>query len=161
MNDLSDVSRFYHGNIEELRGRKDPEAVKIVAKEMERLFAYEMIKAMRETTNVSSKKDLGSSAYMSMFDMELAKLFSERGLGLQEVLLQGLNRIAAKSENQDKNTAVGDPQSSVAKQQPAVDSQKEIFPSVSYNAPLSPPIFSPLEGEEVDTKILLKIEAIE
>jgi|WetSurMetagenome_2_1015567.scaffolds.fasta_scaffold566164_2 Rod binding domain-containing protein len=152
MKDLTDVSRYYNGNIEELRGRKDPEAVKIVAKEMERLFAYEMIKAMRETTDVSSKKDLGGSAYTSMFDMELAKLFSERGLGLQDILLQGLNRIAAKSGNVDKNTAAGDQKSSVAGQKTAVDSQKPIFPTVSRNVPLLPALSSPAAGGEMDTK---------
>ncbi len=102
MGGLNEVSRYYSGNIEELRGRKDPEAVKIVAREMERLFTYEMIKAMRETTDTSSKNDLGGSTYTSMFDMELARLFSERGLGLQDMMLKGLNRIAG----QDKDTKV-------------------------------------------------------
>jgi Rod binding domain-containing protein len=152
MNTLNEVSRYYNGNIEELRGRKDPEAVKIVAREMERLFSYEMIKAMRETTGISSKNDLGGSTYMSMFDMELAKLFSERGLGLQDMLLQGLNRIADKSGNQDKDTAAGNQQPLVTGQQQLPDSQKPIFPAVSYNNPLHPAISSPVEGGEVDTK---------
>ena len=117
MSGLNDVSRYYSGNIQELRGRKDPEAVKIVAREMERLFTYEMIKAMRETTDTSSKNDLGGSTYMSMFDTELAKLFSERGLGLQDMLLQGLNRIAGQSAGQDKETAVSERKTSVEKEE--------------------------------------------
>jgi Rod binding domain-containing protein len=151
MNGLNDVSRDYKGNIEELRGRKDPEAVKIVAKEMERLFSYEMIKAMRETT-VSSKNDLGGSTYMSMFDMELAKLFSERGLGLQDILLQGLNRISDKSGNKDQDAALSNRQTTVPGQQPLIDSKKLISSAVSNNAPLSSAISSPIKGGEVDTK---------
>ncbi len=37
----------------------DKEALKTVAKEMESIFAYNMIKAMRETTNTLSKNNLG------------------------------------------------------------------------------------------------------
>lgn len=87
------ISQYYHGNIEELKGRKDPEAIKAVAKEMETLFAYELIKAMRKTTNTESKDGLGRDTYMSIFDMELARLFAERGLGLQDTLLKGMNRL--------------------------------------------------------------------
>ncbi len=93
MNVTQDLSQYYHGNIEALKGRKDPEALKAVAKEMESLFAYEMIKAMRETTDMGSEEGLGMDTYMSMFDMELARLFAERGLGLQDILLKGMNRI--------------------------------------------------------------------
>jgi len=76
-------------DIEGLRGRKDPEAVRLVAKEMEALFAYELIKAMREASQESSK-GLGSSVYTSLFDMELARMMADRGLGLQEQLINGL-----------------------------------------------------------------------
>jgi murein DD-endopeptidase MepM/ murein hydrolase activator NlpD len=84
-------------NIEGYRGRTDPEAMKAVAKEMEAMFAYEMIKVMRETANLSSKGDLGKDTYMSMFDQQLSKLFAERGLGLQEMLRRGMKNIAEKS----------------------------------------------------------------
>ncbi len=90
--DAQQRSSGYSRNIEDLKGRNDPEAVKAVAKEMEALFAYEMIKAMRETTSSDSDKGLGGGTYMSLFDMELSRLFAERGLGLQEILLKGLNR---------------------------------------------------------------------
>lgn len=84
-------------DIESLRGRKDPEAIRIAAKGMEALFAYELIKAMREASQESTK-GLGIGVYTSLFDMELARMMAERGLGLQDMLLKGLNRQAQKSE---------------------------------------------------------------
>ncbi len=68
--------------------------LKTVAKEMEALFAYQLIKAMRETTNSisSNKKGFGNNIYMSLFDMEVSKLFAERGLGLQDALIRSLER---------------------------------------------------------------------
>lgn len=98
--DPKQSSPGYSRSIEDLKGRNDPEAVKAVAKEMEALFAYEMIKAMRETTSSDSDKGLGGGTYLSLFDMELSKLFAERGLGLQEILLKGLNREIPASPNQ-------------------------------------------------------------
>ena len=82
--------------IDALRGKsaKDPEAIKGVAKEMEALFANELIKSMRATTGGMTKDSLGSATYMSMFDTELSRLFAERGLGLQDVLAKGLNKLA-------------------------------------------------------------------
>ena len=76
-----------------MRGRKDPEALRAVAREMESLFAYEMVKAMRATTGgAASGKGFGGDVYGSMFDMELARVISARGLGLQEILLRGIGR---------------------------------------------------------------------
>ncbi|MFN3396769.1 MAG: peptidoglycan DD-metalloendopeptidase family protein [Thermodesulfovibrionales bacterium] len=77
--------------LENLRGRKDAEAIKLAAKELESLFAYELIKAMRQASEESSK-GMGSDVYTSLFDMELARLMAERGLGLREMLLKGINR---------------------------------------------------------------------
>jgi Rod binding domain-containing protein len=92
-----DISQYYGRNIEELRGRNDPEAIKTVTKEMEALFAYELIKEMRKTTNTESEDGMGRDTYMSLFDMELARLFAERGLGLQDMLLKGMNRLVEKT----------------------------------------------------------------
>ena len=79
------------GGIDALRGRNDPEALRAAAREMESLFAYEMIKAMRSTSGgAASGKGLGGDVYGSLFDMELARVISSRGLGLQEVLLRGI-----------------------------------------------------------------------
>lgn len=75
-----------HHRLEELKGRRDPEALRTVAKEMEALFAYEMLKAMRQTS--SSSQGLGADCYTSMFDMEVARVLSERGLGIREMLLK-------------------------------------------------------------------------
>lgn len=88
-------------DLEALKGRKDPEAVKIAAMEMESLFAYELIKAMREASQESTK-GLGSDIYMSLFDMELARLMADRGLGLKEVLLKELD----KKQNQTQSLLV-------------------------------------------------------
>lgn len=79
-------------SIESFKGRNDPEAVKAVAKEMESLFAHELIKAMRKTVGESSKNGLGGEIYTSMFDMELAKLLAEKGLGIKEMLLKSLDK---------------------------------------------------------------------
>jgi len=86
-------------SIEDLRGRSssDPEAIKAVAREMESLFAYEMIKAMREASGQPGEAGLGKDTYMSMFDMELSKIFAQRGLGLQDMFVKQLTATAAKA----------------------------------------------------------------
>jgi len=90
-------SQLLHRNIEELKGRKDPAALQAAAKELEALFAYEMIKAMRAITE-TAKGGFGKDAYMSLFDTELSRLFADRGLGLKEMLLKGLNRQMNKEQ---------------------------------------------------------------
>lgn len=86
------ITAYYQRNIEDYRGRNDPEAIRAVTKEMEALFVYELIKAMRETANINKEEGLGKSIYQGMFDMELARLLSERGLGLSDLLIKGLNK---------------------------------------------------------------------
>ena len=88
-------------NIEGYRGRTDPEAMKAVAKEMEAVFTYEMIKVMRETSDLSTEDDLGKNTYMNLFDQELSKLFAERGIGLQDMLQKGMQNIADKKNASD------------------------------------------------------------
>lgn len=116
LNPQQGVSNSYHLDIEAYRGRTDPEAVKAVVKEMEALFAYELIKVMRESADKSSQDGgIGKDTYMSLFDMELAKLFAERGLGLQDMLLKGLNReiqrdgqsAAGGQQPEEKNSGQG------------------------------------------------------
>jgi murein DD-endopeptidase MepM/ murein hydrolase activator NlpD len=97
MQNVPDIPHAVPHKIEEYRGRKDPAAMKAVAKEMEAMFAYEMIKVMRETSDVSSKGGLGMDTYMSLFDQEISKLVAERGLGLQNMLEKGLKHAAGKS----------------------------------------------------------------
>lgn len=100
---ISGISSVSTGRIEEYRGRRDPEAVKAVTKEMEALFAYEMIKAMRLTADVTPKKGMGSDVYMSMFDVELSRLFAARGLGLQGMMLKGVSTEPQQAEPLDSS----------------------------------------------------------
>ncbi len=67
---------------------------KKVAKEMESLFAYQLLKIMRETTDAIStdNKSTDYNTYMSLFDMEVSRLFAERGLGLQDAIINWLER---------------------------------------------------------------------
>lgn len=97
MQNTPDIPPAFPRRIEEYRGRKDPAAMKAVAREMEALFAYEMIKVMRETSDVSSKGGMGMDTYMSLFDQEISRMFAERGLGLQNMLEKGLRHMADKS----------------------------------------------------------------
>jgi murein DD-endopeptidase MepM/ murein hydrolase activator NlpD len=85
--------------LEKTAGKQDPESIKKVAKDMEALFAYEMIKAMRATTDESAKSGLGNDTYMTMFDLELSKLFAARGLGLQDMLTKGLSAASKTDKN--------------------------------------------------------------
>jgi len=65
-----------------------------VAREMESLFAFQLLKVMRDTTESmsSEKKGNGYNTYMSMFDTEIANVLSERGLGLQDSIMRWLER---------------------------------------------------------------------
>ncbi|RJR15187.1 MAG: hypothetical protein C4581_12755 [Nitrospiraceae bacterium] len=67
---------------------------KKVAKEMESLFAYQLLKVMRETNSSMSEdeKENGYDAYMSLFDVEVSKLIADRGLGLQDAIISWLER---------------------------------------------------------------------
>jgi len=70
------------------------EDIKKVAREMESLFAYQLLKVMRETSTPESTENnmSGQDTYMSLFDMEVSKLFAERGLGLQSAIINWLDR---------------------------------------------------------------------
>ena len=98
---------FSRQRIESLRGRKDPEAIKAVAREMESLFAYEMIKAMRAASGTSAAgvNGLGGEVYGSLFDMELARLMASRGLGLQEMIMKGMGRAAYPGQDTEKESS--------------------------------------------------------
>ncbi|MBI5634151.1 MAG: peptidoglycan DD-metalloendopeptidase family protein [Nitrospirae bacterium] len=133
--------QLQHRNIEDLKGRKDPEALQAAARELEALFAYEMIKAMRQTTE-TSKDGFGKDAYMSLFDTELSRIFADRGLGLKDVLLRGLNRQMNKDQEitGSKQSAINQ-QSAVSNQQSAVSNQPlELH---SRNTDTLPPAPSP------------------
>lgn len=82
--------------------KSNKDEIKKVAKEMESLFAYQLLKIMRETTaNMSDeKKENGYDTYMGMFDMEVSKLLADRGLGLQENIINWLERSQGINEKE-------------------------------------------------------------
>jgi murein DD-endopeptidase MepM/ murein hydrolase activator NlpD len=80
-------------------GNKDLSATRLkgAVKDLEALFFYEMLKEMRQTTQGGFLgKGMGNDIYSSLFDMEMAKLFAERGLGLGEMILK---QIKGREEN--------------------------------------------------------------
>jgi len=125
-----------------LRGRKDPEALRAVAREMESLFAYEMVKAMRATAGgAADGKGFGGDVYGSLFDMELARVISARGLGLQEVLLRGIGRgqTAVAPEPTDDPHDMPPEIGANASPAPAVESVPTAPPRPVAGANASPP----------------------
>jgi len=98
MQNIPDIHGTAPQSLGLLNGANDPAAIKKVAKDMEALFAYEMIKVMRESLDQPSNTTYGNDTYMSLFDMELSKLFAERGLGLQSMIEKGLTSISKKVE---------------------------------------------------------------
>jgi Rod binding domain-containing protein len=81
---------------------------KEVAKDMESLFAYQLLKIMRETANSLStdKKGPGYNTYMSLFDLEVSKLFAERGLGLQDAIINWMERMPDVSNENNTNNII-------------------------------------------------------
>lgn len=124
------------GGIEALRGRKDPEALRAAAREMESLFAYEMIKAMRATSGgAANGKGFGGDVYGSLFDMELARVIASKGLGLQEVLLRGIGRGKPAGEPHEIPQEAG----SNASPPPAAENVPPATPAPAAPANVSPP----------------------
>jgi Rod binding domain-containing protein len=66
-----------------------------VAREMESLFTYQLLKIMRQASESMSaeKKGMGYNTYMSMFDTEISRMMSEKGLGLQDAIVKWLERV--------------------------------------------------------------------
>lgn len=84
-----------------VNGKKDPDAIKEVAKQMEAMFADMMIKAMRETVGPMMGKESGGEMFTGMFDTEISRLMAERGLGLQKAFASELTRMNEKSSNKN------------------------------------------------------------
>jgi Rod binding domain-containing protein len=84
-------------------GNKDLSQTRLkgAVKDLEALFFYEMLKEMRRTTQGGFLgKGMGNDIYSSLFDMEMAKLFAERGVGLGEIILKQIKgREKNKSES--------------------------------------------------------------
>lgn len=145
--------------IEALRGRKDPEAMRTAVREMESLFAYEMVKAMRSASGTSAAggSGFGGDVYGSLFDMELARLLSSRnGLGLQEMLLKGLGQSAYtkdSKENQNVTEEIDAAPSTAASSAaapsaivPSIAAPSAIVPSTAAPAVSGPHTHDPLES---------------
>ena len=77
---------------------------KKAAEEMESLFALQLIKTMRETAKSLSEdnKSSGNDTYMSMFDIEISKLFAKRGMGLQDSIINWLERMPVSADPDEK-----------------------------------------------------------
>ncbi|MBF0339171.1 MAG: rod-binding protein [Nitrospirae bacterium] len=95
-----------------IKGKKDPEAIKEIAREMEALFAEQMVKAMRSACGPMVGKGLGAEMYVNLFDTEIARLMAQRGLGLQDTFVEQLNRLNEESGSKQKPATKdsGDPQ---------------------------------------------------
>lgn len=73
-------------------------AIKEVSKELESLFLYELLKAMRRTAG--SQDSFQKDTYTSLFDLELSRVLAERGTGLKEVIeRQLLNQSSFKKSS--------------------------------------------------------------
>jgi len=142
---IKDLSNNFYSNIEQLRSRNDPEALKIVAKEMESIFLQELIKEMRKTTDRSTENSFGNDMYMSMFDMELARVLSERGTGLQKMLIEGLSRLREKHDNNNDNKLNNNDK---------IASVNEIISYKKRISSLSPPSPLPLQEKELNSSLM-------
>lgn len=93
------------GGIAESGTRNSKSDIKKVAKEMEALFIYELMKVMRETTETmsSDNKGLGNETYTGMFDMEVSKVMAEKGIGIQDAIVNWLDRRPHYQENNNDN----------------------------------------------------------
>ncbi len=82
------------------------EDIEKVAKEMESLFAYQMLKVMRETSNSTGteKSEYGNDIYMSMFDMEVSNLMADRGMGLRDAIVKSLEGMSNEASEDSHNT---------------------------------------------------------
>ncbi|MBI4764764.1 MAG: rod-binding protein [Deltaproteobacteria bacterium] len=75
--------------------------LKGAVKDLEALFFYEILKEMRQSTQGGFLgKGMGNDLYGSLFDMEMAKLFAGRGLGLGQIILKQIER---RGENGPEN----------------------------------------------------------
>jgi Rod binding domain-containing protein len=93
------------GRIAESGIRNSKSDIKKVAREMESLFIYELMKVMRKTTETMSanNKGLGNETYMDIFDQEISKVMSEKGIGIQDAIVNWLDRRPQNKENDNDN----------------------------------------------------------
>lgn len=91
-------------NLESVHNIERSKEYKKVAEEMESLFALQLIKTMRESASALTEdnKSSGHDTYMSMFDIEISKLFAKRGMGMQESIINWLERMPASTNANEK-----------------------------------------------------------
>lgn len=82
--------------------KEEPKEVEQAAREMESLFLYELLKVMRQSVQTYSDRGFSESIYTSMFDIEVARVLSERGTGLKEVLIRAINKTSPYTPAQSK-----------------------------------------------------------
>ncbi len=107
MNSLHSVSTYSFSDIEKYKEAKEKETLMNASEDMEANFAYYMIKSMRDANSVLFDSSAQSNPYMTMFDIEMSKLFAERGLGLKEIFYKEASRLAgidSAQEEQDIST---------------------------------------------------------
>jgi len=105
-------------------GNKDVAQTRLkgAVKDLESLFIYEMLKEMRQTTHGGFLgKGMGADIYSSLFDMEMAKLFAERGMGLGDFILK---QMTSRQEIQPTSPSIPPGDSNLS-------SLKEEIPPVS------------------------------
>lgn len=79
--------------------RGDTEAVEKAAKAFEGYFVQTLLKEMRESADMGSGLFSGMEmeTFSDLFDQEIAGRIAGRGLGLADMIIQGVNRSAAMS----------------------------------------------------------------
>ena len=106
-------------NAEHKTDTPDRSEIRKAAKDMEAIFINELLKAMRKTTEAASseEKGMGNETYMSLFDMEVSKMIAERGMGLQDAIVNSLER---KPHMSDTKSVSGSDQSTELKKKKQV-----------------------------------------
>ncbi|MBE0603279.1 MAG: peptidoglycan DD-metalloendopeptidase family protein [Deltaproteobacteria bacterium] len=127
--------------IESLRGRTDPAAMRAAVREMESLFAYEMVKAMRSAsgTSAAGSGGFGGDVYGSLFDMELARVLSSRnGLGLQEILMKRLGQSEYSQKNKENQKDTENVDSAAEGIEPSAAAPATVVPSAVVPSTATP-----------------------
>ncbi len=74
---------------------KDPQTIRAVAREMESLFLYQLLRLMRKTADVFRGSSLQRDVYTTLIDIHLARLLAEKGTGLGDLIERGLKGLSA------------------------------------------------------------------
>lgn len=132
----------------------DQTRLKGAVKELEALFIYEMLKEMRQATQGDFLgKGMGSDIYNSLFDMEVAKLYAERGIGLGDLILKQMtNHEGARSKGPKKNSSNPLENGKISSLEegifPPTSSSSLISPATTQSIPLERPQVSSLKLKE-------------